>query len=1344
MERISKQLVLSTQSGLLKPDVRLGVAVSEFAQTLDEDRKREFQKMQSAGTQLSGRDAICLTEELNQDSERRHCTWRPYGTKCGKFLDRLQALATIGDVMIGGSQNVIATSIWCAVRLALQTATNFRGYFERLSSLFLKLGTSWELHHEFAQIFPQSEVLQTFLCEYLIVLMRLCRKTVIFSQKSLTGQLWSSLGASFDYEFKPLQEEMDKWGTMIQHKTQQLAAACVVDADKFRRRDYKQRVLHLLSPNQSQHVTTWRRHRRKGDCKWIYQSAAYKSWTAEDASSTICVSGKLGSGKTVTMANIVAEISMHLPCAFFFCTFKEPESLKATTVLGSIAFHLLDNIPGNKATWDILSKQEETASLLFTSIGIINIMTDLLPEDKKYVVVLDGLEDCPNDEMIEVMSGLRRFMAQRSVLLCYAARSGSMFQRLTVQELTTKFFLSLDEQMHHKEIEAYITEEIARRRSKSHPGLLSDELEQLVKKQLMAGAQGMYLWVALQLDSIFPNQSRTVVTSERILNLINNLPKDLPEAFERALEEIVDDRYGNSILKIVMAARLPLTLDELTVALTVHPGDPVWYAAEVPTDGPQLIALCGGNLLDLDEEDGRVRFIHYSVVNHLLQTTKNLRTILYHFSIQEAEILAGAICVTFLNMAIFKTDVTMTKKITAEKLVERAIGAASHQQPFLSHIAQHFKKSRYQSTPTNFDIGRLIAEIQAAGMAKFDPRCFQFFEKSSPVCMKIWPHWTRLLCGEVPVASTPFQSPMEEPWPALCWALMNHHNPLFHTILENPTTEPRNSEILSLGIISLTSSSEETYDRFCLGLLLAHSIQLAIDFLFHGSNNEESSSTSGNIITPSSIWPWQLLYQALEKLLDLGADTAAPHPRNGDNIAKMLLTTLGRISKTTMEGAQLRDLLDRVLATSRPFRNLLYRPMVSLPAHKYSLMGVAVARGNAEEVRDLFKGWPDHRLPSCVHGREAIHLALETQNYDILVLLAQYKGLDRPDKDRRSSVPLLETALERMTAGWVKNLLQLGADRNLGYSARETGPGKFLILVRYHADTSLPAFPNISNIVAHRGNRVLMAKLKEKESFEPSEAFLERAGDDVHVNALLEACQMLAEDMGEDQTFEDFGLGESFDTRIFDMPEELKLIILELVETTPSAWLDAHCPKGNTALHYLTGSMKIFHRQALDVASHLMTVEWIDSWVSFINEEGQTPLHYAIENGYLNGWSLPYFDSICFLIADVRPEVGSIGSLSGGDRNLLEFAIWRLAPVEAVIIPLLSAGIDPDATLNGATPLETTVNIQSFEYASIVTVCLLSRCADLSVKRSDEGKLLDIVLADRRQWLQSMLSKYSF
>lgn len=46
-------------------------------------------------------------------------SWGTHGTKVGGFLSRIQKLASIGDVLIGGSQNLIATGVWSAVRLSL-------------------------------------------------------------------------------------------------------------------------------------------------------------------------------------------------------------------------------------------------------------------------------------------------------------------------------------------------------------------------------------------------------------------------------------------------------------------------------------------------------------------------------------------------------------------------------------------------------------------------------------------------------------------------------------------------------------------------------------------------------------------------------------------------------------------------------------------------------------------------------------------------------------------------------------------------------------------------------------------------------------------------------------------------------------------------------------------------------------------------------------------------------------------------------------------------------------------------------------------------------------------------
>jgi hypothetical protein len=117
MELVSKQLVLS---GKLKPEARLGFAISEFTKNLDSNLSKEFRSMQNAqDARVSNRDIIKMTEEINQQGARRHRSWRPHGTKVGGFLSRIQTFATIGDVLVGGSQNLIATGIWSAVRLSL-------------------------------------------------------------------------------------------------------------------------------------------------------------------------------------------------------------------------------------------------------------------------------------------------------------------------------------------------------------------------------------------------------------------------------------------------------------------------------------------------------------------------------------------------------------------------------------------------------------------------------------------------------------------------------------------------------------------------------------------------------------------------------------------------------------------------------------------------------------------------------------------------------------------------------------------------------------------------------------------------------------------------------------------------------------------------------------------------------------------------------------------------------------------------------------------------------------------------------------------------------------------------
>lgn len=68
--------------------------------------------MRTTGSKhVSGLDVIKVTEEINKDGTRRHRSWKACGTKVGGFLSIIQRVAGIGDLLIGGSQNMIATGV---------------------------------------------------------------------------------------------------------------------------------------------------------------------------------------------------------------------------------------------------------------------------------------------------------------------------------------------------------------------------------------------------------------------------------------------------------------------------------------------------------------------------------------------------------------------------------------------------------------------------------------------------------------------------------------------------------------------------------------------------------------------------------------------------------------------------------------------------------------------------------------------------------------------------------------------------------------------------------------------------------------------------------------------------------------------------------------------------------------------------------------------------------------------------------------------------------------------------------------------------------------------------------
>lgn len=103
----------------LKADIRLAQAVSEFEADLQGDAKREFSlsKSLTVSSPPTVKSVLQLTAKI--DHTAHAVGSRCYGPRLTKTLECIQQFAAIGDVIIGGSQNIVACGVWTIVRTTL-------------------------------------------------------------------------------------------------------------------------------------------------------------------------------------------------------------------------------------------------------------------------------------------------------------------------------------------------------------------------------------------------------------------------------------------------------------------------------------------------------------------------------------------------------------------------------------------------------------------------------------------------------------------------------------------------------------------------------------------------------------------------------------------------------------------------------------------------------------------------------------------------------------------------------------------------------------------------------------------------------------------------------------------------------------------------------------------------------------------------------------------------------------------------------------------------------------------------------------------------------------------------
>ena len=160
-----------------------------------------------------------------------------------------------------------------------------------------------------------------------------------------------------------------------------------------------------------------------------------------------------------------------------------------------------------------------------------------------------------------------------------------------------------------------------------------------------------FLWVSFQLDTVCSQAA-----DADILGILKDLPKDLPETFNRHLRklhqsEVCDPDLRKNVFRILSAAQRPLTLEELRHAVSIIPGTTAWDTRKLVNNMMKIVDACG-SLLIVDEEEMTIQFAHYSIKQHLLSSPTDSIVKQYHVNLNEADIRLGEICCTYLSLNV--------------------------------------------------------------------------------------------------------------------------------------------------------------------------------------------------------------------------------------------------------------------------------------------------------------------------------------------------------------------------------------------------------------------------------------------------------------------------------------------------------------------------------------------------------------------------------------------------------------------------------------------------------------------------------------------------------------------
>ncbi|KAL8881354.1 MAG: hypothetical protein Q9198_001432 [Flavoplaca austrocitrina] len=295
--------------------------------------------------------------------------------------------------------------------------------------------------------------------------------------------------------------------------------------------------------------------------------------------------------------------------AFYYCDYKDPETQKPCNILGSLAKQIATQ---DEQCFQALRKfyqqhrRSDKSPAEYEPQDLSALIKSMTVFFETAMIIVDALDECGKSakRLTKLLAGLRSSNEFTDIKTLFLSRDEFDIRDILVD------YPQVSIAAQSKDLELYVAAEMAKRIEEKDLRIRDPSLQEHIMERLIEGADGMFRWVACQIDYLceLPNDAalrRALIT----------LPPNLKATYERILQKV--NQSSGEAQKLVQRTLFwiihgrGLSISALCEAVSVETGQRKLDREAIPEE-EDILRLCS-SLVRRSVSGYKLELAHFTV-----------------------------------------------------------------------------------------------------------------------------------------------------------------------------------------------------------------------------------------------------------------------------------------------------------------------------------------------------------------------------------------------------------------------------------------------------------------------------------------------------------------------------------------------------------------------------------------------------------------------------------------------------------------------------------------------------------------------------------------------------------